>query len=92
MESVRFIQKENTVLTVARIDEILSKGHWEDFVQLIKILILEPNGEAAMAMEKLFQSANLNDPEFYAKHQFLAAYHVIKAVRQYPLFYINTFS
>jgi hypothetical protein len=45
-----------------------------------------------MAMEKLFHSANLNEPEFYAKHQFLAAYHVIKAVRQYPLFYINTFS
>jgi hypothetical protein len=92
MESVRFIQKENTVLTVARIDEILSKGHLEDFVQLINIFLLEPNGEAAMAMEKLFHSANLNDPEFYAKHQFLAAYHVIKAVRQYPLFYINTFS
>lgn len=92
MESVRFIQKENTILTVARIDEILNKGHLEDFVELINILLSDPNGEAGIAMEKLFHSVNLNDPEFHAKHQFLAAYHVIKAVRQYPPFYINTFS
>lgn len=89
MKSVRFIQQENAPLTIARIDEILNKGHLEDFVALIKTLLSDPNGEAAIAMEKLFDSVDLNDPEFHAKHQFLAAYHLIKAMRQYPPFYAN---
>lgn len=92
MKSVRFIQKENPALAIARIDEILNKGRLEDFIELINKLLSEPNGEAAMAMEKLFHSVNLNDSEFYGKHQFLAAYHLIQAVRQYPPFYSKSFS
>lgn len=89
MKSVRFIQQENAPLTIARIDEILNKGHLEDFVALIKTLLSDPNGEAAITMEKLFDSVDLNNPEFHAKHQFLASYHLIKATRKYPPFYAN---
>lgn len=90
MKSVRFIQQENATLTTSRIDEILNKGHLEDFVALIKIIMSDPNGEVAIAMEKLFHAIDLKNPEFHAKHQFLATYHLIKATRQYPPFYVDT--
>lgn len=34
-------------------------------------------------MERLFSSVNIDDPEFLAKEQFLTAYHLVLALRQF---------
>jgi hypothetical protein len=83
MRSVRFTDESAESISVARIDEILRKGDRTDFLDLIAVLIADPLGPTATNLERLFLTANLDDPEFYAIEQFLAAYHLILALRQF---------
>ncbi len=83
MRSVRFTDESTEPISVARIDEILRKGELTDFLDLISVLIADPLGPTATKLERLFLAANLEDPEFYAIEQFLAAYHLIVALRQF---------
>lgn len=83
MKSVRFDSDKDPKLTIARIDEILQKGDLDEYLRFLPALIAQPNGETALNMEKLFHSVNKADPEFNSLEQFLAAYHLILALRQF---------
>lgn len=85
-QSVRIL---NNNFNIARIDEILNKGDLTDFVELIQILIENPNGEVALKMDELFAKVNMADDEFYAKDQYLATHHLISALRQYAPHFKN---
>ncbi len=89
MVSVRFGDVSKKPLTVAQIDEILNKGLLADFLDLLSDLIAEPNGVTAKNMERLYHSANIADAEFYAKEQFLSAYHLLMALRQFAPHHID---
>ncbi len=81
MNSVRF--DGGGPLTPARIDEILHQGSREDFVSLLALFMADPNGEAAEKLDQLFRGVNLEDPESEAREQYLAAHHLLAALRQY---------
>lgn len=83
MKSVRFNDSDNERFSVASVDEILNKGCLSDFLDFLSTLIEAPNGEAAKNMERLFHGVNFDDPDFHATEQFLAAYHLVMALRQF---------
>lgn len=83
MKSVRFIDVDGVGPTLARIDEVIQKGHLEDFSELLSVLMADPNGAEAKLVEQLFHSINFDDPEFCAREQLLAVYHLVLALRQY---------
>lgn len=70
--------------SLASVDEILCRGDRAAYIELIQKVMDDPWGATAESVMTLYgRRAGADDPEFYARPQYEAAYRLVVAMREF---------